>query len=83
MLNSMQVDVSNEYQTKALVAETVRWAGRIDFYINNAAKFAFGNVRTVSDAGVNPWHCAAAFVCAAASVGKATITLRDHQKCDA
>ena len=47
----MQVDVSDEKQVEALVAGTVKWAGRLDFYVNNAVKFAFGDVRAVSDTG--------------------------------
>jgi len=37
-----------------LVKETMKWAGSLDYYINNAVKFIFGGVRAVSDTGEMP-----------------------------
>lgn len=48
----MQTDISDESQVQALVAEAVKWGGGVDLYVNNAAKFAFGNVNTVSGQGM-------------------------------
>ena len=48
----MQTDVSDEAQVQALVAAAVKWGGSIDLYVNNAAKFAFGTVNTVSNTGM-------------------------------
>jgi len=49
-----QVDVSNEAEVQLLVKETMKWAGSLDYYINNAVKFIFGGVRAVSDTGEMP-----------------------------
>ena len=46
-----QVDVSNETEVQLLVEETTKWAGSLDYYINNAVQFIFGSVRAVSDTG--------------------------------
>ena len=51
MLPAAQVDVSKEAEVQLLVQETIKWAGSLDFYINNAVRFIFGNVRAVSDTG--------------------------------
>ncbi|DBA98438.1 TPA: hypothetical protein ACH3X3_012444 [Trebouxia sp. C0006] len=48
-----QVDVSREAEVQLLVQETVKWAGNLDYYINNAVQFIFGNVRAVSDTDWN------------------------------
>ncbi|DBA85382.1 TPA: hypothetical protein ACH3X2_006060 [Trebouxia sp. C0005] len=44
-----QVDVSNEAEVQLLVEVTTKWAGSLDFYINNAVQFIFGDVSAVSD----------------------------------
>lgn len=47
----MQTDVSDEAQVQALVAAAVKWGASVELYVNNAAKFAFGNINTVSNSG--------------------------------
>lgn len=51
-IKHMQTDVSDEAQVQALVAEAVKWGGSVDLYVNNAAKFAFGTINTVSNVGM-------------------------------
>ena len=52
------MDVSREAEVQLLVQETVKWAGNLDYYINNAVQFIFGNVRAVSDTGeMTSIHC--------------------------
>ncbi|KAL3142369.1 hypothetical protein ABBQ38_002706 [Trebouxia sp. C0009 RCD-2024] len=47
---SCQVDVSDEKQVQNLVAKAVGWAGGLDIWVNNAAKFVFGAASTATDA---------------------------------
>ena len=51
------MDVSNEAEVQLLVEETTEWAGRLDYYINNAVQFIFGGVRAVSNTGEMPSTC--------------------------
>lgn len=48
------MDVSNEAEVQLLVEVTTKWAGSLDFYINNAVQFIFGDVSAVSDTGEVP-----------------------------
>ncbi len=43
--------MSDEKQVQDLVAYAVSWAGRVDIWVNNAAKFVFGAATTATDAG--------------------------------
>ena len=52
-----QIDVSEESQVKDLVAKAVSWGGRLDIWVNNAAKFVFGEVTTATDAGKLSLYC--------------------------
>lgn len=52
-----QIDVSDEGQVRSLVAEAASWGGRLDVWINNAAKFVFGEATTATDAGTSSMHC--------------------------
>lgn len=52
-----QVDVSDEKQVQDLVARVVHWAGRLDIWVNNAAKFVFGAATTATDAGKSGMQC--------------------------
>lgn len=36
---------------EGLIAETIKWAGSLNIFVNNAARFVFGAVDKVSDAG--------------------------------
>lgn len=45
-----QVDVSDETQVKDLVTQAVAWGGKIDIWVNNAAKFVFGAATTATNA---------------------------------
>ena len=47
-----QVDVTDEKQVEKLVAEAVKWGGKLDVYVNNAGDFAVGNVKDVTEAGL-------------------------------
>lgn len=46
-----QVDMSDEKQVEELVAKVITWSGKLDIWVNNAAKFVFGAATTASDAG--------------------------------
>ncbi len=46
-----QVDVSDEKQVEELVAKAITWSGKLDIWVNNAAKFVFGAATTASNAG--------------------------------
>ena len=46
-----QMDVSDESQVKDLVAKAASWGGRLDIWVNNAAKFVFGEATMATDAG--------------------------------
>ena len=48
---ALQVDVAVEGQVEALVSRAVQWGGHVDIYVNNAARFVFGAVNTVSNEG--------------------------------
>lgn len=50
--DALQTDVSDEAKVQALVAGAVKWGGSVDLYVNNAWKFAFGNVNSVSNSGM-------------------------------
>ena len=52
-----QIDVSDEGQVKSLVAKAASWGGRLDIWINNAAKFVFGEAITATNAGKSNMHC--------------------------
>lgn len=52
-----QIDVSDEGQVKSLVAKAASWGGRLDIWINNAAKFVFGEATTATNAGKSNMHC--------------------------
>ena len=43
--------MSDEHQVKELVAKAIAWSGRLDIWVNNAAKFVFGAATTATDAG--------------------------------
>ncbi|DBB05614.1 hypothetical protein WJX77_002224 [Trebouxia sp. C0004] len=45
-----QVDVSDEQQVEELVSKAITWSGKLDIWVNNAAKFVFGAVTTASNA---------------------------------
>lgn len=45
-----QVDVSDEKQVEELVAKAITWSGKLDIWVNNAAKFVFGAATTASNA---------------------------------
>ena len=51
-----QVDVSDEGQVQSLVAKAVSWGGRLDIWVNNAAKFVFRAATTATDAGKSNTH---------------------------
>lgn len=57
MVTLAQVDVSDEKQVQNLVAKAVGWAGGLDIWVNNAAKFVFGAASTATDAGKSDMHC--------------------------
>ena len=46
-----QVDVSDEKQVEELVVKAITWGGKLDIWVNNAAKFVFGAATTASNAG--------------------------------
>ncbi len=48
----LQVDMSDEEQVENLVLKAVEWGGKLDIWVNNAAKFVFGAATTASNAGV-------------------------------
>lgn len=43
--------MSDESQVKDLVTKAASWGGRLDIWVNNAAKFVFGEATTATDAG--------------------------------
>ncbi|DBB10775.1 hypothetical protein WJX82_008523 [Trebouxia sp. C0006] len=45
-----QVDVSDEKQVEELVVKAITWGGKLDIWVNNAAKFVFGAATTASNA---------------------------------
>jgi len=45
------VDVSDEKQVEELVVKAITWGGKLDIWVNNAAKFVFGAATTASNAG--------------------------------
>ena len=51
-----QVDVSDEAQVESLVAKALKWGGRLDIWVNNAAKFVFGAATTATGAGTPLQH---------------------------
>lgn len=52
LIGALQTDVSDEAKVQALVAGAVKWGGGVDLYVNNAWKFAFGSVNSVSNSGM-------------------------------
>lgn len=52
LTDALQTDASDEAKVQALVAGAVKWGGSVDLYVNNAWKFAFGNVNSVSNSGM-------------------------------
>ncbi len=51
VLPASQVDVSDEKQVEELVSKVITWSGKLDIWVNNAAKFVFGTATTASNAG--------------------------------
>ena len=49
--------MSDEDQVKELVAKAIAWSGRLDIWVNNAAKFVFGAATTATDAGKTSMPC--------------------------
>ncbi len=49
-----QVDVSQEAEVEALIKHTLSTHGRLDVFINNAARYVFADALQVTDAGVPP-----------------------------
>ena len=45
------MDVTDEKQVERLVAEAIRWGGKLDIYINNAGDLASGGVVKSTEAG--------------------------------
>ena len=43
--------MSDENQVEELVAKAITWSGKLDIWVNNAAKFVFGAATTASNAG--------------------------------
>ena len=46
-----QVDVSVEAEVEALIKHTVSTHGRLDVYINNAARYVFADALEMTEAG--------------------------------
>ena len=43
--------MSDEKQVEELVAKAITWSGKLDIWVNNAAKFVFGAATTAGNAG--------------------------------
>ncbi len=50
-MSPSQVDVSDEKQVEELVDKAITWGGKLDIWVNNAAKFVFGAATNASNAG--------------------------------
>ena len=45
------MDVTDEKEVESLVAEAVRWGGKLDIYVNNAGDLASGGVLKSTESG--------------------------------
>lgn len=48
---ALEVDMSSESQVASLIAATVKWGGRLNILVNNAARFVFAEIAEVTEEG--------------------------------